>query len=124
MRCAVLVLSLVSSGCAYALHPPLPPDPRFDRPSLVHGMSESDVRQRLGDPDATTQRDGRRVWRYDDAAYARQCRTHLFGIPMSRRHKIQSRALEIRFGPAGVETAAMTVWDELRGTTTLDLVTR
>jgi hypothetical protein len=106
---AVVVLALLSTGCALALSPPSAWDPRFDRANLstlASGQTPADVAGRMGAPVWQQQRDREIDWRYESVFYPKGCSTTLFGLTVRERPR-ERRQLELRFGPAGLQRAIL-----------------
>ncbi len=105
--CAAL---LSTTGCAYGLAAPTPPDARFARERIVTlapGMNVEDVRGVLGAPDRTAARRSRTDWFYESVGSRRACRMSVLGVTVSDP-ATERRTIALRFGRAGLETATLT----------------
>jgi len=107
---ALAAVVVSTTGCAYALAPPTPPDPRFARERaalLSPGMSVEAIRGMLGTPDRTAARRTRTDWFYESVGSRRACRVSFLGLPLADA-ATERRTLALRFGAAGLETATLT----------------
>jgi hypothetical protein len=107
---AVVIVALLSTGCALALAPASAWDERFDRANLstlASGQSQDDVVSRMGAPEWQRRRGREIEWRYESVFYPKGCSTLLFGLTVRERPR-ERRQLDLSFGPSGLQRAVLT----------------
>jgi len=71
-------------------------------------MTEQDVRAHLGAPASRQSGPTASAWRYEEILTRKGCDVLLFGVLPLNSPQREMRAIDLRFGPGGLEAATLT----------------